>query len=118
MQEVLKARCERKRNSTDNESAVAVTQVFARSPKKSLRRSREIGIDKFSVHRIFRAQKWKPYIPRHVHALNEEDSDRRLQFCEWFLHKCDEMEDFKIQLFGQIKPHLTHCCLMVLTSTF
>ena len=25
----------------------------------------------------------------------EDDPDRRLQFCEWFLHKCDEREDFQ-----------------------
>ena len=68
VQDVLKGRCGRKRSSTDNESADAVMQVFARSPKKSLRQCYlEIGIEKSSVHRILRAQKWKPYIPRFVH---------------------------------------------------
>ena len=62
-------------------------QVFARSPKKLLRQySREIGIDKSSVHRILQAHKWKPWVSILFHALNEDDSDRRLQFCEWFLH--------------------------------
>ena len=28
-------------------------------------------------------------------TINEEDPDRRLQFCEQFLHKCDEREDFQ-----------------------
>ncbi|KAJ4439285.1 hypothetical protein ANN_07406 [Periplaneta americana] len=41
-----------------------------------------------------RAQKWKPYISRLVHALNEDDPDRRLEFCEWFLNMCDEREDW------------------------
>ena len=96
MQDVLKSQCRRKRSSTDNESADAVMQVFARSPKKSLRyRSREFGIEKSSVQRIIRAQKWKPYIPRLVYALNEDDPDKRPQFCEWFLHKCGEGEDFQ-----------------------
>ena len=77
VQDVLKGRCERKRSSTDNESADAVMQVFVRSPKKSLRHcSCEFGIEKSSVHRIFPAQKWKPYIPRLVHALNEDDPNR------------------------------------------
>ena len=76
--------------------ADAVMQVFAQSPKKSLRQcSREIGIQKSSVHRILRAQKWKPYIPRLAHALNEDDSEMWLEFCEWFLCKCDEREDFQ-----------------------
>ena len=37
VQVLLKGRCGRKGWSTDNESAVTVMQVFARSPKKSLR---------------------------------------------------------------------------------
>ena len=73
-QDVLKGRCERNKSSTDNGSADAVMQVFARSPRKSLKQcSREIVIEKSSVHRILRAQKWKPYILRLVHALNEDD---------------------------------------------
>ena len=43
VQDVLKSRCGRKRSSTENESADAVMQVYARSPKKSLRQcSRDI----------------------------------------------------------------------------
>ena len=57
VQDVLRGRCGRK-CSTDNESADAVMQVIARFPKKSLtQRSRKIGIEKSSVHRILRAQK-------------------------------------------------------------
>ena len=53
MQDVFEGRWGRKRSSTDNESADAVMQVFARSTKKSLRQcSHEIGIEKSSVHRI------------------------------------------------------------------
>ena len=75
VQDVLKGRCGRKTSSTDNESAYAVMQFFPLSPKKSLRQcSREIGIEKSSVHRIFRAQKWNPYVPRLVHGLNVECS--------------------------------------------
>ena len=99
VQDVLKGWCGRKRNSTDNERNAAVMQVFVRYSKKSLRQcSCEIGIEKSSVHRILRVQKWKPYIPRLVHALNEDNADRRLQFCERFLHKCDEREDFQDSL--------------------
>ena len=54
MQDVLKVRCGSKRSYTDSESADAAMQVFARSSMKSLRQcSREIGIEKSSVHRIF-----------------------------------------------------------------
>ena len=71
--------------------------MFLHDPlKKYLRQwSREFGIEKSSVHRILRAQDWKPYIPKLVRALNEDNPDRRLQFWEWFLHKCHEREDFQ-----------------------
>ncbi|KAJ4439897.1 hypothetical protein ANN_08026 [Periplaneta americana] len=96
VQDVLKRRCERKRSSTDNESVDAVIQAFAQSPNKSMRQcSREICMSRSSVHRILRSQKWKPYIPRLLHALNEDDPDRLLEFCEWFLNMCDEREDFQ-----------------------
>ena len=96
VQDVLKGRCGRKRSSTDNESAHAVMQVFVVSTMKSLRQfPREIGVEKPRVLRILRAQKWKPYIPRLVHETKEDDSDRRLQFYEWILHKCDEWVDFQ-----------------------
>ena len=44
-------------------------RVFARSPNNSLSQcSCEIGIEKSSVNRILRAQKWKPYIARLIHV--------------------------------------------------
>ena len=47
---------------------------FCTIPKEVVEEcSREIGIEKSSVHRILRAQKWKPYIPRLIHALNKDD---------------------------------------------
>ncbi|KAJ4430808.1 hypothetical protein ANN_19399 [Periplaneta americana] len=61
VQDVLKMRCGRKRSSADNESVYAVMQAFAQSPNKSMR--------------ILQAQKWKPYIPRLVHTLNEDDPE-------------------------------------------
>ena len=57
VQDVLKSRCGRKRSSTDNESADAVIQVFARTPKKSYRQcARDTVIEKFSVHRILKIE--------------------------------------------------------------
>lgn len=35
-----------------------------------------------SVQRILKSAKWKVYIPRLLHAM--KDSDRKLQYCEWF----------------------------------
>ena len=38
-----------------------------------------------SVHCCLRSMGLKPFIPRLVHALHEDDSDRRQQFTEEFL---------------------------------
>jgi hypothetical protein len=29
-----------------------------------------------------------------LHAVDEDDPDRLIEFCEWFLHTCDERESF------------------------
>ncbi len=64
-----------------------------RSPQKSSRRlSAEMEVSQRSILRILHEQKWKPYIPRLLHALHDGDDDRRLQFCEEFLAKLDEEE--------------------------
>ncbi|GFT11948.1 uncharacterized protein NPIL_602731 [Nephila pilipes] len=61
--------------------------MFQLSPRKSLRQaSREVGISKSSVHRIMKRCQWRSYIQRLVHALNDNDPDRRVQYCEG--HNC------------------------------
>jgi hypothetical protein len=40
-----------------------------------------------SLNLILLREKCKPYIPLQLHAFND-DPDRRLEFCEWFLHMC------------------------------
>ena len=32
--------------------------------------------------------KWKNYIPRLSHALNDDDLGRRVEYCEWYLEQC------------------------------
>jgi len=36
---------------------------------------------------------WKVYIPRLLHAINDDDPDRRM-FCEWFQEMVNEDEEF------------------------
>jgi hypothetical protein len=81
--------------SASNESVVTVIQALTQSPKKSVRQcSHEIGVPKTSVYCIFWRVKWKPYIPRLLHAMIEDDPDRQIEFCEWFLHMHDVRESF------------------------
>ena len=104
---MLKCLCGRKRSSSDNEIADALTQIFALSPTKSLGQcSREIGIDKSSVHQTLRAQKWKFNIPRFVNILNEDDPDTDSSFVSVSCTRVTKGKISKTQLLGQMKPYL------------
>ncbi|KAJ4426918.1 hypothetical protein ANN_26717 [Periplaneta americana] len=60
--------------------------------------ARETGLSKSSVHRVLKRAQWKSFIPRLVHALNEDDHDRRIEFCEWYQAKCAEDNQFPYKI--------------------
>ena len=85
----------RPRTSTSPGKELQVQETLLRTPQKSLRQTaRETHISKDSVNRIMKRLHWKCYIPRLSHALNEDDPDRRVEFCEWYLAKCAEDVEF------------------------
>ena len=70
-------------------------EAYARSSKKSLRRaSAEIGIKRTSLHKILTKLHMRPYIPRLIHGLLEDDPDRRSQFCQQFVRMCEDNPTF------------------------
>ena len=72
-----------------------VAAEFVHSPKKSIRQaSKELNISRSSLHRILHGIGLKPYRPHLLHALNEDDPDKRLKFCENFVHFCEESPDY------------------------
>jgi len=65
------------------------------SPQKSTKQcARETGVSRTSIRRILKTARWKVVIPRLLHALNEDDPDRRVQYCEWFQNMKRENEEF------------------------
>ncbi|GBM96520.1 hypothetical protein AVEN_68020-1 [Araneus ventricosus] len=85
----------RPRTSTSFTSQERVLESYTETSKKSARQtSREIGISKSSVHHILRHHQWKSYIPTMVYAINEDDLDRKKQFCEGHLEKCEQDAQF------------------------
>ena len=85
----------RPRTSTSPGKELQVQETLLRTLQKSLRQTaRETHISKDSVNRIMKRLHWKCYIPRLSHALNEDDPDRRVEFCEWYLAKCAEDVEF------------------------
>lgn len=71
-------------NTIENRELVATAYVA--SPKKSQRKAtHELQISRRSLNRIMTEIGLTPYRPRLLQGLLEDDSDRRVQFCEEFL---------------------------------
>jgi hypothetical protein len=85
----------RPKTSMTEENEMLVAMTFVNSPKKSTRRaSQQLSIPRTSLRRLMDKLKLKPYRPRLVHGLLEDDPDRRLQFCESILgHITNEQPD-------------------------
>ena len=89
----------RPRTVTTTENEELVAGAFQRSPHKSTRRaSAELGIPRRSLGRLMKQLGLKPYRPRLLQHLSEDDPDRRLQFAEIILNKIREND----QLLGKI----------------
>ena len=71
---------------TDQTTKDEVSSILDQEPRTSTRRmSAHLDISRSSVRRVSKSLCYKPYIPRLVHELNEDDFDRRVEYCETFL---------------------------------
>jgi hypothetical protein len=63
-----------------------VSEIFILNPRMSQRRaSLDLGISCKSLDRLMQDLNLKPYKTTLLQALNEDDPDRRMEFCEWIL---------------------------------
>ncbi|CAF1374950.1 unnamed protein product [Rotaria sordida] len=68
-----------------------VSEAFLLNPRISQRRaSLDLGISRRSLGRLMQDLNLKSYKPRLLQALNEDDPDRRMEFCEWILDSTQE----------------------------
>ena len=73
----------RNKTSSTEDNEITVAQTFVNSPTKSTRRAAaELAMPRTSLRRLMKNLKLKPYRPRLLHGLLEDDPDRRVQFCE------------------------------------
>lgn len=64
-----------------------VAEAFIENPHLSLRKaSAQLGIPKNSVHRVMKSLKFHPYKIHLLQELNEDDPDRRIEFCETMMN--------------------------------
>lgn len=84
-------------NNLENQNLVA--QALQMSPTKSTRHcSLQLGISRGSLINIIRELKMKPYRPRLLHGLLEDDPDRRLQFAEIFISQAMDYPEILDQI--------------------
>lgn len=78
-----------------DDTQVTVIAYFNAHPTNSLQDAeRDVGVSRKSIHRILQQNKWHPYKFQRVQHLRETDFEARVQFCEWFLLKSQEDENF------------------------
>lgn len=79
---------------TNEEMEVVILGEVEANKQQSVRAlAQNVNISRTSVHRILHKHKYHPYRFQLVHELNEDDSDRRLQFCEDMSQKLIDTPD-------------------------
>ncbi|KAJ8942130.1 hypothetical protein NQ318_000725, partial [Aromia moschata] len=59
-----------------------------------------------SVKKLFKREKLRPYKLKLVHELNEDDFDRRADFCEDVMERCNNNNNFARNILFSDKPTL------------
>jgi Helix-turn-helix domain (DUF4817) len=79
---------------TDEVTKDEVASILEKHPETSIRSmSSKLTISRSSIHRVYEGLGFKPYIPKLIHELNEDDFDRRIEFCETFLSLIESEPD-------------------------
>ncbi|CAF3328987.1 unnamed protein product [Rotaria sp. Silwood2] len=79
---------------TDQATKDEVSSILKKEPQTSIRRmSTDSNISMASVRRMYKSMGFKPYVPRLIHELNEDDFDRRLEYCDTFLSLLEDDSD-------------------------
>lgn len=79
----------------DEDQQLDILTDFIETPQQSIRQVAEKhDTTNFTVHTVLKSNKFHPYKTQLIHELNEDDFDRRMQFCEIIQNKIAEDPDF------------------------
>jgi len=85
----------RRKSATAAANTDALCAAVEVNPKLSIRSiAMDSGISKTSIQRVLKREHYHPYKLQCHQKLNEDDPDRRSQYCEWAMEKCNREEDF------------------------
>ena len=109
---------------TDENRDMVLEQLNTNIPLSTRRMSLVTDISRTSLQRILHDLNAKPYIPRLIHQLSEDDFDRRIETCETLLQRFDEdpslihrilwSDESTFTLAGTVNRH--NCVLWSLTN--
>ncbi|XP_030754949.1 uncharacterized protein LOC115881550 [Sitophilus oryzae] len=78
------------RPSVSEEAKTNIFLSFEENPHNSVRQvGREYNVSKSCVHSLLRLERWHPYKMKLVQELSEDDPDRRMQFCQILMDRCN-----------------------------
>jgi len=81
--------------ATTEEKSLDVLQSFVENPHETLRSvALQHEIDPKSVHKILKVNKFHPYKIKLVQELNDDDPDRRVEFCETMMEMISQNPRF------------------------
>jgi hypothetical protein len=87
-----------------------VLETVNHNPNISVRRvDEETRIPKSSVHRILKDNNFHPFKPLIVQKLNENDFPRRIEFCRWYVQKCQDDGQFQSKVLWTDETRVTNC---------
>lgn len=71
----------------------SVLTIFEDDPTNSTRSvGRQLGVNHVLVWKILRGHQFHPYHLQKVQALNDADYPRRVEFCQWFLARVNDLD--------------------------
>ncbi|KAJ8954157.1 hypothetical protein NQ318_005751 [Aromia moschata] len=80
----------RPKSATSEEKALNVLLTIEETPQVS---TREVT-DNLEISNNFKKEKIHPYKLQLIYELNEDDFDRRMDFCEYTMERCNADENF------------------------
>ena len=83
-----------------------VLELFTTSPWKSAAQcAHETGVSNTSVWRMLKSFMCKVYVPSLLHAINDDDPYRWMQFCDWIQEMVNEEEGFVTKIVWSDEAH-------------
>lgn len=85
----------RPKSATNFDQSLDVMQSFVENPHSSIRKvAQATEISTFSVYKIMMKEKWHPFKIKCTQELAECDFDRRIEFCDEMMRRCDNDNTF------------------------